>query len=352
MKATRSYTSDKKRNKTNLFFSPSKLRPKTVLQTKSLQRKSEGGGIATSALASQLNNSKGSGSPLPTSTNSFMSNAFGTDFSKVRVHTSDKAIQMNQNLNARAFTHGSDVYFNKGEYAPNSSSGKQLLAHELTHVVQQNSSGSPKVIQRDPKKGEDEKGAKTKVEVVTKHDFTENKTEATTKQSVSEEISDAVSAEASVKTTDKDRAGALKVKVKDKKTGLSAAVGAEQKQSFDPFVSSKDTYSLTVGGERKFFDKRLVLSAMFTSKISPHKKPIFSFDGTAVVFPEGTLTPSFAFQLLSDPKDGETYSFDAGLEFRITDYLSTKAGIGMDLKDGVIAPRVGGAVVFRFGRRN
>ncbi|MEM9885314.1 MAG: DUF4157 domain-containing protein [Bacteroidota bacterium] len=109
-----------------------------MLQTKPLMMKSEGGGgVATAALTSQLNSSKGGGSPLSDSTNSFMSNAFGTDFSNVRVHTDSNAIQMNQGLNARAFTHGSDVYFNKGEYSPNSDSGKRLLGHELTHVVQQ-----------------------------------------------------------------------------------------------------------------------------------------------------------------------------------------------------------------------
>ena len=75
-----------------------------------------------------------------------MSNAFGTDFSSVRVHTGSNAVQMNQGLNARAFTHGSDVYFNKGEYSPNSSNGKSLLAHELTHVVQQG--GARNKVQR------------------------------------------------------------------------------------------------------------------------------------------------------------------------------------------------------------
>jgi|GEM_PF-6475771 len=115
------------------------------LQTKSLMMKTEGGGgIATQSLASKLNNSKGSGSPMPFDTNSYMSQAFGNDFSHVKIHTDSHAIQMNQGLNARAFTHGSDIYFNKGEYAPNSSAGKKLLAHELTHVVQQ----SRGVIQR------------------------------------------------------------------------------------------------------------------------------------------------------------------------------------------------------------
>jgi len=100
--------------------------------------KSEGGeSAATPALATQLNSTKGSGKSLAPDVNASMSNAFGTDFSHVRVHTDTRATQMNQDLHAKAFTHGSDIYFNQGQYAPTSSQGKKLLAHELTHVVQQ-----------------------------------------------------------------------------------------------------------------------------------------------------------------------------------------------------------------------
>lgn len=113
------------------------------IQTKPLMMESkDGGGVATSDLTAQLNSSKGSGSSLPEATNRSMSSAFGVDFSKVRVHTDNNAIQMSQGLNARAFTHGSDVYFNKGEYSLESTSGKRLLAHELTHVRQQRSGKS------------------------------------------------------------------------------------------------------------------------------------------------------------------------------------------------------------------
>lgn len=112
-----------------------------------LQMKSEGGGQKASAsLSSQLSQSKGGGTGLPTSTNQQMSAAFGADFSGVRIHTDSNAVQMNRYLNARAFTHGSDVYFNKGEYSPGGGEGKRLLAHELTHVVQQG--GDEKQIQR------------------------------------------------------------------------------------------------------------------------------------------------------------------------------------------------------------
>ncbi len=106
-----------------------------------------GGGVASPDLVHQLNSSKGSGRPLSAETNQFMSNAFGADFSNVNIHADSNAVQMNQQLGAKAFTHGSDIYFNKVEYNPGSNNGKKLLAHELTHVVQQNSqiSKSPKI---------------------------------------------------------------------------------------------------------------------------------------------------------------------------------------------------------------
>ena len=109
------------------------------LQTKPLlMRKTQNGSsVGTPALASQLSSSRGGGQAMPTSTNQQMSQSFGTDFSGVRIHTDSQASEMNQGLSARAFTHGTDVYFNHGEYSPGSSEGKRLLAHELTHVVQQ-----------------------------------------------------------------------------------------------------------------------------------------------------------------------------------------------------------------------
>lgn len=100
----------------------------------------------SSKISSQLFSSKGSGNSLPNHTNQHMSSALGTDFSHVKIHTSNNAIQMNRSLNAKAFTHGSDIYFNQGEYNPSGTDGKRLLAHELTHVVQQNK--TPDIPQR------------------------------------------------------------------------------------------------------------------------------------------------------------------------------------------------------------
>ena len=91
-------------------------------------------------LESKLNTSKGGGSSLPKSTKSEMESGFGADFSKVKIHNDSNAVQMNKQLGSQAFANGNNIYFNEGKYNPNSQSGKHLLAHELTHTVQQGAS--------------------------------------------------------------------------------------------------------------------------------------------------------------------------------------------------------------------
>jgi hypothetical protein len=114
----------------------------------SVQRAGESGASQGGAsLESRLSSQKGGGSPLDDEVRSFMEPRFGNDFSSVRIHTGGDAVSMNKELHAEAFTHGSDVYFNEGKYNPGSSEGKQLLAHELTHVVQQTGA---KTLQQKP----------------------------------------------------------------------------------------------------------------------------------------------------------------------------------------------------------
>ncbi|WP_205504338.1 eCIS core domain-containing protein [Rufibacter psychrotolerans] len=96
----------------------------------------------TPAVEGQLHSSKGSGAPLPTKTRQEMEEGFGADFSGVRTHTGPEAAQLSQDLGAQAFTHGQDIYFNSGKYAPETQAGKKLLAHELTHTVQQTGGGN------------------------------------------------------------------------------------------------------------------------------------------------------------------------------------------------------------------
>jgi hypothetical protein len=95
---------------------------------------------ASPSLEMSLNQSKGGGAALDDATRSFVEPRMGFDFSRVRIHNDNQAVQMNQRLGARAFTHGSDIYFGAGQYNPGSDDGKRLLTHELTHVVQQGNS--------------------------------------------------------------------------------------------------------------------------------------------------------------------------------------------------------------------
>jgi hypothetical protein len=99
-----------------------------------VQRSGGGKAEASSDIESRLTSSKGGGSPLSEEVRSFMEPRFGADFSQVQVHTGSHAVQMNEELGAQAFTHGSDIYYGGGKFPGNN----DLTAHELTHVVQQN----------------------------------------------------------------------------------------------------------------------------------------------------------------------------------------------------------------------
>jgi hypothetical protein len=105
-----------------------------------VQRQAEVGFEAGPDIESRLATHKGGGSPLPGDVRAAMEPRFGVDFGGVRVHTGGEADQLNRQLSAQAFTHGQDIYMGAGQYDPASSDGKKLLAHELTHVVQQNDS--------------------------------------------------------------------------------------------------------------------------------------------------------------------------------------------------------------------
>ncbi|QCP49798.1 DUF4157 domain-containing protein [Trinickia violacea] len=93
------------------------------------------------AIERSIDSARGGGHGMDHGTRARMEAAFGADFSDVRIHTDAKSDSLNGSLAARAFTTGRDVFFRHGEYSPGSSSGRELLAHELTHVVQQNGDG-------------------------------------------------------------------------------------------------------------------------------------------------------------------------------------------------------------------
>jgi len=99
------------------------------------------GGEVDDGVARSIQSAKGSGQPLHDGVRRSMERGFGADFSGVRIHTGGDADTLNRSLNARAFTTGSDIFFGKGQYNPGSSGGQELIAHELTHTVQQGAAG-------------------------------------------------------------------------------------------------------------------------------------------------------------------------------------------------------------------
>ena len=113
----------------------------------------EGGDVGPD-IAQSIEGARGRGQPLPDGWRTSMEDAFGLDYSAVRVHAGAQADALNRLMNARAFTTGQDIFFKEGEYDLGSSAGREVLAHELTHVVQQNGA---REIQRQEELGRPEK---------------------------------------------------------------------------------------------------------------------------------------------------------------------------------------------------
>ncbi|MEH2463364.1 eCIS core domain-containing protein [Nostoc sp.] len=103
-----------------------------------VQRRAEARMADAPDLEASINQARGGGQVMAKNIRQPMEVAFGADFSGVKVHTDGQSDQLNRSIQARAFTTGQDVFFRQGEYNPGSRGGQELLAHELTHVVQQN----------------------------------------------------------------------------------------------------------------------------------------------------------------------------------------------------------------------
>ena len=112
----------------------------------------KGNGEAKSSVSSNfqssINASKGGGRKMDKPIQKELSSKFNSDFSEVKVHNDSRSNQLASEINAKAFTIGQDIYFKKGEYQPNSRAGKKLLAHELTHTIQQKGNNKNQKIQR------------------------------------------------------------------------------------------------------------------------------------------------------------------------------------------------------------
>jgi hypothetical protein len=124
-------------------ITPLKVSQKSNKDDQTLHRKatdtaSDGGGFSVNTgFSRRLSESRGGGNPIPAATRVEMESKFGVDFRPVRIHTGNEATHLTRSVNSEAFTSGHDIYMGSGRFQPNSSKGRHLLAHELTHVVQQ-----------------------------------------------------------------------------------------------------------------------------------------------------------------------------------------------------------------------
>lgn len=126
-----------------------------------------GGGnqVAGAGLSGKVKDAKGKGRPIPETTRVEMESSFGVALDSVKVHTGKDAEEMNRSLHAQAFTVGEDIFFNSGKFNPENTSGKHLLAHELTHVLQQNG-GEIRTKKKVGKKFEHQPGAVSPYKVI------------------------------------------------------------------------------------------------------------------------------------------------------------------------------------------
>jgi len=172
-----------------------------------VQASANGAPAVTPDLEASIQQLKGTGHPLPGTERTFFEERLSVDLSNVRVHTGPDAAQTSRDLSARAYTTGSDIVFNEGEYRPGSSDGRQLLAHELTHVVQQGGAARLKrapdgTIQRkeDTGAGGEEEGPSEAEKAAAREAAAEAEAEAARAKATGEAETAAAQGEATVET--------------------------------------------------------------------------------------------------------------------------------------------------------
>src|SRR5690606_36651372 len=152
------------------FFSGAAFRQKLIVSKPNDQQEQESEKVAGQVMravheskkvdpsphfASDLKASKGVGHSLSLQTKNEMEGAFGRDFSSVRLHSDEQSTRMGKEFNAKAFTVGSDIYFQSNYFNPKSGVGKRLLAHELAHTLQQQNGSNDATIRREGEEKQD-----------------------------------------------------------------------------------------------------------------------------------------------------------------------------------------------------
>ena len=129
---------EKKEDEKKLQRAPTSAEASADKDDKKLQKKEAAGSTTSTAnVSTYVGSLNGKGQVMSPLVNQFFSSRIGYDFSQVRVHTDKEAAESAKSVNAKAYTIGNNIVFNEGQFNTESQEGKKLLAHELTHVVQQ-----------------------------------------------------------------------------------------------------------------------------------------------------------------------------------------------------------------------
>jgi hypothetical protein len=131
-------------NKTSKKPKISRMRSRSNVKNKSVN----------SNLESKIKGLKGKGNPLNKSLRKYFESRFDVPLDNVKIHTGNPLNELAYSLNAKAFTHGNDIVFGEGQYQPETTSGKELIAHELVHTQQQGEGIQTDVVQREDIKGQ------------------------------------------------------------------------------------------------------------------------------------------------------------------------------------------------------
>ncbi|MCL6258865.1 DUF4157 domain-containing protein [Aquiflexum sp. TKW24L] len=306
----------------------------------------------SSHFATELKTTNGMGSTLSPQTKSQMESAFGSDFSGIKIHSDEQSSRLGREINAKAFTVGSDIYFQKKYFNPKDGVGKRLLAHELAHTMQPNASSGFSVkreVEEQKDKADDKPKVETKVEVATEYKEGEIKGKTTTTRSGEEKVTDAITAKASEKTSGDTVSTSAELVAKDKASGISATTGIKAEETpLDLSKPDKAKAYFKVNGSWTLFDSKLKLDSGVTAETDFKNSPSLSVDGKAVFFPYSRLTPEIAGKFLLD-KNGPSGNITPGVSLKITDMLSAKAGVPIDIgSNGKVKAGIGLGLVFKF----
>ncbi len=129
--------------------SASPVLARSALRVQRAAQTTDAASTAPADTAARIQSRKTGGAPLPLPLRRYMEPRFGADFSAVRVHTDAEAARLSQRLGARAFTTGEHVFFGAGQFQPDTMAGRELVAHELAHTVQQGAAPQQQPVQRD-----------------------------------------------------------------------------------------------------------------------------------------------------------------------------------------------------------